>query len=120
MSSTQAELIARISANIARVTIRTHNKPYHFIVETNGEWAAAITVSSWRADTMQTIYEKHHCTHQRGRKWLVDPMATDQQILNTMLMALLAFEEHELREGFTVEQDTPTGWSQWHPFYPYH
>lgn len=37
---------------------------------------------------------------QRGRKWFVSEHSTDEEIIRTMRMAILAFEEHEMNENF--------------------
>lgn len=37
---------------------------------------------------------------QRGRKWYVSPHAGDNEIVQTALMAILAADEHEVRERF--------------------
>lgn len=39
----------------------------------------------------------------RGRKWYVSPHATDSEIVQTALMAVIAAEEHEAREHFLVD-----------------
>lgn len=36
----------------------------------------------------------------KGRKWYVSPHATDGEILQTILKAIITFEEHEIRERF--------------------
>lgn len=38
---------------------------------------------------------------QKGRKWRLSLHMTDGEIVQTALMALLAFSEHEIRERFT-------------------
>lgn len=38
---------------------------------------------------------------QKGRKWLLSQWMTESEVVQTALMAALAFEEHELRERFT-------------------
>lgn len=40
---------------------------------------------------------------QRGRKWLLSRHMTDGEVLQTALMAVLAFEEHEAREAFQLD-----------------
>lgn len=40
---------------------------------------------------------------QNGRWWRLSPHMTDGEILQTALMAVLAFEEHEIREKFKVD-----------------
>ncbi|GAB4287163.1 MAG: hypothetical protein Kow0098_03290 [Ignavibacteriaceae bacterium] len=37
---------------------------------------------------------------QHGRKWLISAHATDSEIIQTALMAVIAAEEHEARERF--------------------
>jgi len=40
---------------------------------------------------------------QRGRKWLLSEHMTESEIVQTAFKAVLAAEEHEAREQFTVE-----------------
>lgn len=40
---------------------------------------------------------------QRGRKWYCSRHMTRSELVQTCLMAILAFEEHEAREGFYYE-----------------
>lgn len=40
---------------------------------------------------------------QGGRKFYVSAHATDSEIIQTALLAVLAFEEHEAREAFRVD-----------------
>ena len=37
---------------------------------------------------------------QHGRKWLLSPHMVKSEVVQTALMAVLAVEEHEAREGF--------------------
>lgn len=37
---------------------------------------------------------------QRGRKWYISSFMTESEVVQTALMAVLAFEEHEARENF--------------------
>lgn len=46
---------------------------------------------------------------QWSRKWMLDPLATDADLLRTALKAVLATEEHEAREAFTFEGDALFG-----------
>ena len=39
---------------------------------------------------------------QYGRKWYISPHMTGSEVIQTCLMAVIAFEEHEARESFTV------------------
>lgn len=55
-----------------------------------------------------TVLAERLCTEdvvirwQRGRDWYIPEHFSDAQIYNTCLMAVLAFEEHEIREKFKV------------------
>lgn len=40
---------------------------------------------------------------QIGRPWLIQGQDSDDAILNTLLLAVLTFEEHEIREGFKFD-----------------
>ena len=40
-------------------------------------------------------------TIQRGRKFYISPYMTESEVLQTLLLAVLLFEEHEAREWFT-------------------
>lgn len=40
---------------------------------------------------------------QYGRPWLIQGQDSDDAILNTLLLAVLTFEEHEIREGFKFD-----------------
>jgi hypothetical protein len=40
---------------------------------------------------------------QRGRKWLLSTHMMDEEVVQTALMAVLAFEEHEAREAFLFD-----------------
>ena len=40
-------------------------------------------------------------TEQRGRKFYISPHMTDSEVIQTCLLAVLLFEEHEAREWFT-------------------
>jgi hypothetical protein len=39
----------------------------------------------------------------RGRKFYLSPHMTDEEILQTALLAVILFEEHEVRERFTFD-----------------
>ena len=39
---------------------------------------------------------------QKGRKWRISKHMTQSEVVQTCLAAVLAFEEHEARENFTV------------------
>lgn len=39
-------------------------------------------------------------SEQRGRKWYVSPHSTESEVVQTALLAILTFEEHEAREKF--------------------
>ncbi len=38
-----------------------------------------------------------------GRLWLIEPDATEEEVVRTMLKAALTWEEHELRERFLYQ-----------------
>lgn len=40
---------------------------------------------------------------QAGRKWLIEHAHSDEAILQTLLKAVLTYEEHEVREGFKFD-----------------
>lgn len=42
-------------------------------------------------------------SQEYGRKWYLSPHMLDEEILQTALMAVLAFEEHETREAFQFD-----------------
>jgi hypothetical protein len=55
-------------------------------------------------DTTQSADSAHNpLIQQRGRKWYLSPWMTDGEVLQTALMAILAFEEHEAREAITFD-----------------
>jgi hypothetical protein len=84
-------LLERFRAILADVSC----SPYGFIVgETGGslflQVAAELPCNA--TGVMET---------QKGRKWLLSQWMTESEVVQTALMAVLAFEEHETRERFT-------------------
>lgn len=51
-------------------------------------------------DLPNTHNAKAPATPQSGRKWLVSKWAVAGEVLQTAFMAVLTFEEHEVRENF--------------------
>lgn len=63
----------------------------------------------WGGVALLTVQSKRPCSAsgglpnlQTGRPWYISRSFTEAQIYNTCLMAVLAFEEHEIRENFKV------------------
>ena len=54
---------------------------------------------------LQVQYEEHPAAPSiRGRKWRLSLFATDTEIVQTALKAVLTFEEHETREAFRYKE----------------
>lgn len=58
---------------------------------------------AWLPDTTAPESQSWNApaTKQPGRKWYISPFMTEGEVVQTALMAALAFEEHEVREAFT-------------------
>lgn len=66
----------------------------------------------WAADTDRVYLQAEQAVRNvitgqseflKGRKWHLSPHMTDGEIVQTALMATLAFVEHEVREAFTYK-----------------
>lgn len=70
---------------------------------------AKVQYRDWRFHTMpaeagfllQVRWEEHGDV-QHGRKWYLSPHATEGEVIQTALLAVLTATEHEVREAFTV------------------
>jgi hypothetical protein len=51
---------------------------------------------------LQVRFDEHGDV-QHGRKWYVSPHATEGEVIQTALLAVLTATEHEVREAFTYE-----------------
>jgi hypothetical protein len=57
----------------------------------------------WMANLPDNTSPINKVELQAGRLWTVTDNMTDAQILNTFLFAMLAFMEHEVREGYRYQ-----------------
>lgn len=70
-----------------------------------------VTYKDWRWNTLlkgasvhiQVAFNDKDGEEHTGRKWYVSSHATDSEIVQTALAAILAAEEHEARELFLVD-----------------
>lgn len=77
-----------LSARIKTVVLDVTYKDWGFRVEPMGD--GCYVQATFLADS----------TWQHGRKWYISPHACKSEIVQTLLMAVLAAEEHEAREQF--------------------
>lgn len=61
----------------------------------------------WLASLPDTTDPQRRMQLQHGRLWLIQPEQSDAQILNTFLLAMLTFVEHEIREDFRFNGTRP-------------
>jgi hypothetical protein len=62
-----------------------------------------IVLVSWMANLPDNTDPLRKVGLQVGRQWIITSDLSDRQILNTFLIAMLAFVEHELREDFRYQ-----------------
>lgn len=68
---------------------------------TQGDFPSDFALINVVARRVCSVTKKHEVQH--GRRWIVEAGWTDEAILGTMLKAVLTFEEHEIRERFTLD-----------------
>lgn len=66
----------------------------------------------WMANLPDNVSPLRTVGVQVGRLWSITQDMSDSQILNTFLLAMLAFMEHEIREDFRFQGR--------HPYMPFH
>lgn len=70
-------------------------KNWQFRVETKDEgFYLQVVFMDVDVDDLNKIKEQH------GRKWLISPYMTKNELIQTALKAILTAEEHEVRENF--------------------
>ena len=88
-----------------RVTVGHTKYPFAFHVTATGEtpggnpsgFVVVRIVATRPCNTTGVLDEQY------GRPWLIQGQDSDDAILNTLLLAVLTFEEHEIREGFKFD-----------------
>lgn len=90
-------LKSRVDALIEKVSVNhTQYKTWFECYQTRNEASVEVRCVSARPCSVNRDKE----VDQLGRLFVVEAHMSDRAILRTLLLALLTFEEHEVREGF--------------------
>lgn len=83
----------------SRVTVGHTKYPFEFTVSADGLSSYVVV----RIRAIRPCNNTGVLDEQYGRPWLIQGQDSDDAILNTLVLAVLTFEEHEIREGFKFD-----------------
>lgn len=91
--------VQRVASLVSRITVGVNY--VIFVGTTPGMQYPYVQIKWWGADKASGDVD-----WQKGRKFYLSPNMTDSEIVQTVLLAAKLFTEHELLEGFKVD-DVP-------------